>query len=89
MKTKTAKEEKMDVKKDYDKIAILSLVLSVLSIFGLGFFAYIGFFMGIFSLKQIKYTRKNGRKLAIIAIVVGLIWGPVKNLIRALVVAGY
>ena len=89
MEINPTKKEKIDVKKDYDKIAVLGLILSVLSIFGLGLFGYLGFFMGIFSLKQIKYTGKNGRKLATIAIIIGLIWGPAKSLIIILIKAGY
>jgi len=53
----------------YNKPAIIGLVLSIISVFGLGLAGIAGFILGIVALVQIKHTHEKGRGLAIAAII--------------------
>ena len=73
----------------YNKPAIIGLVLSIISVFGLGLAGIAGFILGIVALVQIKHTHEKGRGLAIAAIIVGFIWSFVIGIVRRLVEAGF
>jgi len=73
----------------YNKPAIIGLVLSIISVFGVGLAGIAGFILGIVALVQIKHTHEKGRGLAIAAIIVGFIWSFVIGIVRRLVEAGF
>ena len=73
----------------YNKSAIIGLVLSIISVFGVGLAGIAGFILGIVALTQIKHTHEKGKGLAIAAIVVGFIWSFVIGIVRRLVEAGF
>src|SRR3989344_2581016 len=73
----------------YNKPAIIGLVLSIISVFGVGLAGIAGFILGIVALVQIKHTHDKGRGLAIAAIIVGFIWSFVIGIVRRLVEAGF
>lgn len=73
----------------YNKSAVFGLVLSIVSIFGVGLAGIIGFILGIVALTQIKHTHEKGKGLAIAAIIVGFIWSFVIGIVRRLVEAGF
>ena len=75
--------------KHYNKSAIWSFVLSLVSIFGLGLAGLIGFIWGIVSLNEIKHTEEKGKGLAIAAIIIGFIYSLGINILKRLVDAGY
>lgn len=75
--------------KKYNKSAIIGLVLSIISVFGVGLAGIAGFILGIVALTQIKHTNEKGKGLAITAIIVGFIWSFVIGIVRRLVEAGY
>jgi hypothetical protein len=75
--------------KKYNKSAIIGLVLSIISVFGVGLAGIAGFILGIVALTQIKHTNEKGKGLAIAAIIVGFIWSFVIGIVRRLVEAGY
>ena len=58
----------------YNKSAIIGLVLSIISIFGVGLAGIVGFILGIVALVQIKHTHEKGKGIAIAAIIIGFIW---------------
>ncbi|MDO8452214.1 MAG: DUF4190 domain-containing protein [bacterium] len=70
--------------KEYNKAAIWGLVLSVISIFGVGLAGLIGLILGIVALVQIKHTSERGKGLAIAAIIIGFIWSFVVGIGRQL-----
>ena len=78
---KKEEEEKAEEKKEsgqrsgeYNRLAIGGLVLSIISIFGLGLAGLIGLILGIVALVQIKHTGEKGKGIAIAAIIIGFIW---------------
>ena len=73
----------------YNKSAIIGLVLSIISGFGVGLAGIAGFILGIVALTQIKHTHEKGKGLAIAAIIVGFIWSFVIGIVRRLVEAGF
>jgi len=73
----------------YNKSAIIGLVLSIISVFGVGLAGIAGFILGIVALTQIKHTHEKGKGLAITAIIVGFIWSFVIGIVRRLVEAGF
>ncbi|OGG90483.1 hypothetical protein A3E04_00285 [Candidatus Kuenenbacteria bacterium RIFCSPHIGHO2_12_FULL_42_14] len=73
----------------YNKSAIIGLVLSIISVFGVGLAGIAGFILGIVALTQIKHTHEKGKGLAIAAIIVGFIWSFVIGIVRRLVEAGF
>ena len=74
---------------EYNKSAIIGLVLSIISIFGVGLAGIAGFILGIVALVQIKHTKEKGKAVAIIAIIVGLIWSFGVGILKRLLEAGY
>ncbi len=80
--------EKM-VENKYNKSAIIGLVLSIIAVFGVGLAGIFGFILGIVALVQIKYTREEGKGLAIAAIIVGFVWSFVIGILRQLAEAGF
>lgn len=70
--------------KEYSKVAIGGLVLSIISIFGLGLAGLIGLILGIVALVQIKHTGEKGKGIAIAAIIIGFIWSFVIGIGRQL-----
>ena len=62
--TKTAEQK-------YNKSAVVGLVLSIISVFGVGLAGIVGFILGIVALTQIKHTHEKGKGVAIAAIIVG------------------
>ena len=73
----------------YNKSAVIGLVLSIISIFGVGLAGISGFILGIVALTQIKHTHEKGKGVAIAAIIVGFIWSFVIGIVRRLVEAGF
>src|SRR3989344_7491128 len=73
----------------YNISSIIGFVLSIISIFGLGFFGIAGFVLGIVALAQIKYTHERGNGFAIAAIIIGFIWSFVIGILHRLVEAGF
>jgi len=73
----------------YNKLAIIGLILSVVSIFGVGLAGLIGFVLGIIALNQIKHTYKKGKGLAIAAIIIGFIWSFGVGILKRLIEAGF
>ena len=59
---------------EYNRLAIGGLVLSIISIFGLGLAGLIGLILVIVALVQIKHTGEKGKGIAIAAIIIGFIW---------------
>ena len=86
-KPETIKDQK-DVRK-YNKSAIVGVILSAISIFGVGLAGIAGFILGIVALVQIKHTKEKGKVVAIIAIVVGLIWSFGVGILKRMLEAGY
>ncbi len=82
-------ESKKDAKVKYNVYSIVGMVLSCLSIFGLGLLGYIGIVLGIVAITQIKHTKERGHGLAWAAIIIGAIWGPILGIINLLSRAGY
>lgn len=72
----------MSKKEEYNKPAIIGLVLSIIAIFGLGLAGIAGFILGIVALVQIKHTHQKGKGLAIAAIIIGFIWSFVIGILR-------
>lgn len=72
-------------KMEYNKSAIIGLVFSIISFFGVGLAGIVGFILGIVALTQIKHTHEKGKGLAITAIIVGFIWSFVIGILRRLV----
>lgn len=68
----------------YNKSAVAGLVLSIISIFGVGLAGIIGFILGIVALTQIKHTSEKGKGMAIAAIIIGFIWGFAFGIIQQL-----
>lgn len=81
-------QEPKDVQK-YNKSAAVGVILSAVSIFGVGLAGIVGFILGIVALVQIKHTKEKGKAVAIIAIIVGLIWSIGVSILKRLVEAGY
>lgn len=77
------------IQQKYNKSAIVGIVLSVVSIFGLGLAGLAGFILGIVALVQIKHTKEKGRGIAIAAIIIGFIWSFVIGILRRLIEAGF
>src|SRR3989344_7490164 len=73
----------------YNKPAIIGLVLSIISVFGVGLAGIAGFILGIVALVQIKHTHEKGRGLAIAAIIVGLIWSFGVAILKLLIDLGF
>ena len=73
----------------YNKSAVVGLVLSIISVFGVGLAGIVGFILGIVALTQIKHTHEKGKGVAIAAIIVGFIWSFVIGIVRRLVEAGF
>ena len=73
----------------YNKSAVVGLVLSIISVFGVGLAGIAGFILGIVALVQIKHTHEKGKGVAIAAIIVGFIWSFVIGIVRRLVEAGF
>jgi len=69
--------------------AIISFLLSFISIFGIGLAGIIGMILGIVALTQIKHTHEKGGGWAIAAIVIGFIWSFGIGILRRLVEMGY
>ncbi len=68
----------------YNKSAVIGLVLSIISIFGVGLAGIAGFIFGIIALTQIKYTNERGKGMAIAAIIIGFIWSVVISIVQRL-----
>lgn len=83
------KETAKVVGQKYNKPAVIGLILSIISIFGVGLAGIAGFILGIVALIQIKHTRDKGRGMAIAAIIVGFIWSFVVGILRQLVESGF
>lgn len=83
------KETIEQAEQKYNKSAVVGLVLSIVSVFGVGLAGIAGFILGIVALTQIKHTHEKGKGLAIAAIVVGFIWSFVIGIVRRLVEAGF
>ena len=83
-----AKEEQKDVRK-YNKPAVVGVILSAVSVFGVGLAGIAGFILGIVALVQIKHTKGRGKALATVAIIIGLIWGFGVGILRRLVDLGF
>lgn len=73
----------------YNKSAVVGLILSVISIFGIGLAGIVGLILGIVALVQIKHTQEKGKWLAIVAIIVGFIWSFGVGILKRLIEAGY
>lgn len=86
-KPETTQEQK-DVLK-YNKSAIAGIILSAVSIFGVGLAGIAGFILGVVALVQIKHTKEKGKAIAIIAILAGLIWSFGVGILKRLLEAGY
>jgi hypothetical protein len=70
-----------------NSLAIISFILSLIAPFtGFSLLGILGLFFGILSLNQIKLSNENGRGLAIAAIIIGSIWGPL-NLIADILIS--
>jgi len=50
---------------------------------------YLDLILGLVSLKQIKITGEKGKNYTIGAILIGIIWGPLKSLLHILIDLGY
>ena len=85
----TKKVEKATAGQKYNKSAVIGLILSIISIFGVGLAGIVGFIFGIVALAQIKHTHEKGKGIAIVAIIVGFIWSFVVGILRRLVEAGF
>lgn len=83
------KETAKTMNQKYNTPAIVGIILSVISIFGIGLAGLVGFILGIVALTQIKHTHEKGRGVAIAAIIVGLIWSFGVGILRRLVEAGF
>ena len=83
------KESTKITEQKYNKSAVIGLVLSIISIFGVGLAGIVGFILGIVALTQIKHTKEKGKGIAIAAIIVGFIWSFVIGILRRLVEAGF
>lgn len=83
------KETTKATEQKYNKSAVVGLVLSIISVFGIGLAGIVGFILGIVALVQIKHTHEKGKGIAIAAIVVGFIWSFVIGILRRLVEAGF
>jgi hypothetical protein len=79
-----AKEVAKTTEQKYNKSAVAGLVLSIISIFGVGLAGIIGFILGIVALTQIKHTHEKGKGVAIAAIIIGFIWGFALSVLRGL-----
>ena len=84
-----AKDATKLAEQKYNKSAVIGLVLSIISVFGVGLAGIAGFILGIVALTQIKHTHEKGKGLAIAAIIVGFIWSFVIGIVRRLVEAGF
>jgi len=73
----------------YNELAIIGLILSIISIFGIGLAGLIGLILGIIALVQIKYTHEVGKGLAITAIIIGFIWSFGVSILGKLIELGY
>jgi len=73
----------------YNKPAVIGLIFSIISIFGVGLAGLTGFILGIVALVQIKHTHEKGRGLAIAAIIVGFIWSFVVGILKRLTETGF
>jgi len=82
-------ENKAVAEQKYNKSAVIGLILSIISIFGVGLAGIVGFILRIVALVQIKHTHETGKGLAIAAIIVGFIWSFVIGILRRLVEAGF
>lgn len=76
------------MEKKYKNQVLAALILSLLSVFGLGLFGYIGLVIGWQTNRKIEKGNKY-KKLAIVAIILGAIFGPIKSVIGLLARAGY
>jgi len=83
------KEATKPAEQKYNKSAVIGLVLSIISIFGVGLAGIVGFILGIVALTQIKHTHEKGKGIAIAAIIVGFIWGFAVGILWRLVEAGF
>lgn len=73
----------------FNKFATIGLVLSIISVFGVGLAGIAGFILGIVALTQIKHTHEKGKELAVAAIIIGFIWSFVIGILRQLVETGF
>lgn len=90
MNTETKKtKEELKSAGGYNKSAVVGVILSIISIFGIGLAGIVGFILGIVALVQIKHTHEKGKGLAIAAIIVGLIWSFGIGILRRLVDTGF
>ncbi len=78
----TKEIEKITTEQKYNKSAVVGLVLSIISIFGVGLAGIVGFILGIVALTQIKHTHEKGKGIAIAAIIIGFIWSFVVGILR-------
>lgn len=85
----TKEAEKTTTEQKYNKSAVVGLILSIISIFGVGLAGIVGFILGIVALTQIKHTHEKGKGIAIAAIIIGFIWSFVIGIVRRLVEAGF
>ena len=83
------KEITKNTEQKYNKSAVIGLVLTIISVFGVGLDGIAGFILGIVALTQIKHTHEKGKGVAIAAIIVGFIWSFVIGIVRRLVEAGF
>ncbi|MDP3961720.1 MAG: DUF4190 domain-containing protein [Pseudorhodobacter sp.] len=83
------KEITKNTEQKYNKSAVIGLVLSIISVFGVGLAGIAGFILGIVALTQIKHTHEKGKGVAIAAIIIGFIWSFVIGIVRRLVEAGF
>jgi len=85
----SAKEVVNITNQETNKSAIIGLVLSIISIFGIGLAGIAGFILGIVALTQIKHTHEKGKGMAIAAIIIGFIWGFFTGILKQLVNNGF
>lgn len=77
---------KKEIKKDsphFNKLSIISFILSIIPIFtGLDLLGIIALILGTVGLSQISKTKEKGKVLAIIAIILGAVFGIILDLIE-------
>lgn len=71
--------------------ATIGLIFSVISIFfwGMGLFGTVGLILGIVALVQLKHNQDRGRWIALIAIIIGTIWGVGMLILKAFINTDY
>lgn len=70
---------------EQNKKALWGLILSIISIFGVGLAGIVGMVLGLLALTEIKHMGQSGRGMAISAIIIGFIWGVFLGIARQFV----